>query len=325
MRADRALCALLVLAAGACDGRDLILGDPPAANGGGAGKGGGAGGAGGAEDAGTAGSAGDAGGAGSPAEPMFGEPRVIEELAVADSDDDDPSLSEDRLLLCFNSERDGGQGEEDIWCARRTATTVPWATPEPVQGLNSDRRETGIALSADGLSLWFSSDREDDARGLDVYTSRRSTRDAEWSTPERVESLSSDADDLVSAVDERALQLLLARRAREGDDDDYDVFISQRTAASGPWLTPQALADVNSDEEESDAFLAGGLTLLFTRDEDLVLARRPSLDAPFDRGTPIDELNSDGDDRDAWANAGLTYIVFSSNRNGTYLLYEAAR
>jgi WD40 repeat protein len=189
--------------------------------------------------------------------------------------------------------------------------------------LNSESRETGIALAPDGLSLWFSSDRED-SDTLDIYTSVRGARDASWPAPVRVAELSSADDDLVSSLDERGDLLLLARRVN--DDDDYDVWSSRRMAAGEPWQAPQPLAGVNTDDEESDAFWVGdGLRLIFTRDGDLMLAQRASLSEAFDRGTPMESLNSDDDDRDAWADAKLDYVIFSSDRDGPHRLYEAVR
>ena len=54
-----------------------------------------------------------------PPAPVFGAPRLIAEISTSDKPDDDPSLSADRLLLCFNSKREGGEGKEDVWCATR--------------------------------------------------------------------------------------------------------------------------------------------------------------------------------------------------------------
>jgi hypothetical protein len=113
---------------------------------------------------------------------------------------------------------------------------------------------------------------------------------------------------------------------RTDDDDDYDVWSVQRTAASEPWQAPQPVDAVNTDDEESDAFLVGsGLELIFTRDGDLMLSRRASVTAAFDAGSPIESLNSDDDDRDAWADATLSYVIFSSDRDGPDQLYEAVR
>jgi hypothetical protein len=261
----------------------------------------------------------------------FGEPRVIAALESEDESDDDPSLTEDRRLLCFNSKRDGGKGREDIWCTARADATAAWAAPEPQSDLNTDSRETGIALALDGLSLWFSSDRDGGSGGLDVYTATRATRDASWSAAVRVMELCSEEDDLVSSIDETGRSLFLARRAREieghdDSDDDYDVLVARRSTLTDSWQVPAVLDEINTDDEESDAFLVGpGLSLIFTRDEDLMLSRRSSLEASFDAGKAIDSLNSDDDDRDAWSDAAFDYIIFSSDRDGAYRLYEAER
>lgn len=303
-RSSLALC----LALAACQPTDLILGDgngaSPAPDGG-------------------ASPAPDAG-APAPPLPQFREPQPIPELASSDAQDDDPSLSADRLLLCFNSKRDGGAGKEDIYCTTRSAPGAAWAAPQPVSELNTKARETGIALSADGLRLWFSSDREGGAGGLDVYTAERSGRDAAFTDAVRVPELSSEDDDLVSSIDDTGRILLLARR--KNDDDDYDVLWAERSGLDQPWQAPRRIEEIDTDAEESDAFLVGvGLELIFTRDGDLVLARRSSLDAAFDSGSALESLNSDDDDRDAWSDPALDYVVFSSDRAGKHQLYEAER
>jgi len=109
-----------------------------------------------------------------PIVPELGAPRVIAAISGADSTDDDPSLSSDRLLLFFNSKREGGLGREDIWFAARDDAASEWRAPLAVPELNSDARETGIALAADGLQLWWSSDRPGGRAGS-TCTARRAT------------------------------------------------------------------------------------------------------------------------------------------------------
>jgi WD40-like Beta Propeller Repeat len=312
MRAEALVLLFVVLSA--CAGANLSLGDGRAAD---SGMGG------------TLPLDPDAG----PERTGFGPPRVIAELESDDVSDDDPSLTADLLLLCFNSKRDAGLGEEDVWCSRRARTDEAWGTPEPQTVLNSEHRETGIALSLDGLALWFSSDRAGDSNGLDVYLATRPTRDSAWSEPTRVPELSSQDDELVSSIDETGLRLMLARRTRtdsdddqDEDEDDYDILLAERTTLSEPWQAPSPVSELNTDQGESDAFLVGdGLALLFTRDADLMLAQRKTLDAGFDQVEALDVLNSDQHERDAWSNSAFTYIVFSSDRAGSFRLYESDR
>jgi hypothetical protein len=262
------------------------------------------------------------------APPGFGVPVLVQGLLPDDAGettDDDPSLTSDLLEMFFDSRRAGGAGREDVYETRRASPTEPWNPPEFVAALSSPSRETGIALTGDGLTLYFSSDREGGQGGLDIYVSRRSSRASgagSWSAPSPVPELSSTGDDLVSAVNPSGETLYLARR--DGEDDDYDLYVS--VLEGGVFSAPAALTELNTDDEESDAFPArGGLALVFTQSEDLVLSERATAGAPFGAPRPIDALNSDSDDRDAWTTPELDYVVFSSDRSGEYRLYEARR
>ncbi|HMI92414.1 MAG TPA: hypothetical protein VK509_13655 [Polyangiales bacterium] len=323
-------CWLLVAGLAGCGGENVVLGD-----GRDGGRAPGPHDAGDTRDAGDAGDAGalrDAGGARDgaigrdaslPIAPAFMPPRAIAEISGEDTTDDDPSLSSDRLLLYFNSRRDGGLGREDIWFAARDDAAAPWQAPTALPELNSDARETGIALAGDGLQLWWSSDREGGQGGLDVYRATRATRADAWSAPEPVAELSSPGDDLVSALSSDGAILLLARR--DDEDDDYDLYGAARSPTAA-FAAPEPLTELNSDDEESDGFLLGnGLQLIFTRDGDLMLAERPTRAAPFGAAVELATLNSEEDDRDAWSSDTLDYVVFSSDRTGSYLLYEATR
>jgi len=306
-RAPRSSALVLALAqaAYACSGEDVVLGDgratldaaaPPD----------------------TGAQPDDAGGA-----PAFSAPTAITAIATEDASDDDPSLSVDLTLLYFNSERPGGAGEEDVWLSARDASELAWQPPEPAAELNTESRETGIALAPDALTIWWSSDRAGGAGGLDVYMATRASRSDPWSSALLVAELSSAGDDLISAVADGERTVLLARR--DDDEDDYDLFTAQRPERDQPWDAPQPIAELNSDDEESDAFLlVGGSQLLFTRDGDLQLATRGPA-GPFAEPVALDSLNSDDDDRDAWAAEDFGYIVFSSDRSGAHLLYEASR
>lgn len=251
--------------------------------------------------------------------PEFEEPRLIEGLAADDAKDDDPALTADLLTLYFNSKREGGQGQEDIWLAERTSPRAPFAAPSPERALNTDQRETGIALAPDGLNLWFSSDRDGGAGGLDIYLATRARPGAAWSVA-RVAELCSAGDDLVSSLADGERTLFLARR--DDDDDDYDLFVARREERTQPFAAPTPIRALNSEREESDAFLlAGSAGLVFTRDEQLMRASGyPSEDGDV---VALSALNSDDDDRDAWFSGDLSYVVFSSDRSGDYRLYEA--
>jgi hypothetical protein len=257
--------------------------------------------------------------------PRFTEPTAIASIASPDAPDDDPSLTADLTQLYFNSRRAGSLGEdEDIWFSVRADPSAEWGAPQPADALNTEQRETGIALAADGLSILWSSDRPGGAGGLDVYIATRASRAAAWTDIARVAELSSAGDDLISALADGGRRALLARRANE--DGDYALFTAERSAPDAPFGAPAPIAELDADGEESDAFLlAGGTELLFTRGGDLYLAQRPAAGGPFGEPALVTDLNSDADDRDAWASDDFGYVVFSSERSGEHRLYEARR
>jgi hypothetical protein len=259
-----------------------------------------------------------------PLRPAYGTPVAIMALSGPDGKDDDPTFTSDRTLLFFNSTRSGGVDREDVWFAARGAIGEPFGAPAPVAELNTERRETGLALSPDGLTIWFSSDREGGAGGLDIYVATRNARSQSFGAPARVPALSSARDDLVSAIDPSLLTIYLARR--DDDDDDYDLFIAERSNVGLSFSAPRPIDELNTDDEESDAFGAqGGSALVFTREGDLHLARRSGPGQPFVEQPGLAELNSPRDDRDCWASDDLRYVIFASNRTDKYLLYEASR
>jgi hypothetical protein len=223
----------------------------------------------------------------------------------------------------FNSTRAGGAGREDLWFARRDTAREPWDSPEPATALNSDARETGSALSEDGLTIYWSSDREGGLGGLDVYTSERASLDAPWSEPQAVSALNESGDDLISAVLEEGRLALFARR---DGDADYSLWWARRQSASEPWASPEPIDEVSSGDGDTDPFLVReGRQLLFSREGDLQMAERAGLDAPFGQPSPLATLNSDSEDTDPWSDRDLTYVVFASDRTGEDRLYEARR
>lgn len=69
-----------------------------------------------------------------------------------------PAMSGDGAFLYFTSDRPGGRGGQDIWVARWDGAEYAW--PLPLTGrVNTVHDEVDPALSADGLILYFASNR----------------------------------------------------------------------------------------------------------------------------------------------------------------------
>lgn len=107
------------------------------------------------------------------ADGSWGAPEAVAELNAAGFNTMRPNISEDGLVIVFDSNRDGGQGGPDIWMASRASIDEPWSAPVNLgPEVNTASAETRPWLSADGTRLYFGSDREGPGT-LNLYVSHR--------------------------------------------------------------------------------------------------------------------------------------------------------
>lgn len=88
-----------------------------------------------------------------------------------------PKVRFDGREIFFTSDRPGGVGSYDIWRSTRQGNGQTWSPPEnlgPV--INSSRFDIALALSEDGTTLFFSSDRPGGFGSYDLYYATRSVR-----------------------------------------------------------------------------------------------------------------------------------------------------
>jgi hypothetical protein len=113
------------------------------------------------------------------ADGTFGPARLIPELS-SPTGDQRPIIRFDGLEIFFTSNRPGstpdalGNLTRDIWVASRNSVNEPWGTPEKLgPTVNTGFAEVQAYLSADGRTLFFSSDRPGGCGGGDLYMSTR--------------------------------------------------------------------------------------------------------------------------------------------------------
>jgi Tol biopolymer transport system component len=104
---------------------------------------------------------------------QFGTPMPLAGMSSS-AIDTDPTVSADELTLLFSTNRATNGGAHDLWMATRASRAEPFGQPSPVTEVNSDVTEMGPFLSADGATLYWSSDRPGGLGGLDLYQATRS-------------------------------------------------------------------------------------------------------------------------------------------------------
>ncbi len=270
----------------------------------------------------------------SPAPFHFDAPAPVAELA-SPSRTDNPTLTADLLEIFFTSDRQSGNG--DVWFATRASPAQPFGAPQPLDAVNTAGFETSAAISADGLTLWFGSDRAGGAGGVDVWMAQRPARGAPWSTPVDVVPLSSPADDIPRPPGQHGLVMPMAsaRPAPGNPAGVYQTYLAARATDGAPFAAPAPIAELDyADRSTVDGFLTDdGLTLFFSSSPaadgggdppgDLSVAWRRSTGEPFSVTQPLDDLNSAASERDPWLSPDGRTLYFTSDRSGVLQIYTA--
>ena len=268
----------------------------------------------------------------------FEVPQVVTELR-SDARTDNPTLTADLLEIFFTSDRTSGNG--DVWSARRSDVLHPFSPPAPVSEVNTSTFETSSAISADGLTLWFGSDRPTGVGTTDIWASSRPSRSAPWTTPLNVVALNTAAEDIPRPPGQHNLVMPLS--SKTASSAVYETFFATRPSTGAPFGTPVLVSDlVVPNRSTVDGFLTDdGLTLFYssapavapadgaTTDggmptADLYVAFRRSVTAPFTATQPLDDLNTPGDERDPFLTPDGKTLYFTSDRDGALNIYTAS-
>jgi hypothetical protein len=141
-----------------------------------------------------------------------------------------PTVSPDGLELYFsgwnqNNARPGGHGRADLWVTHRVTRDDPW--DEPVNlgpTVNTSAFDARPYLRADGLLLFFESERPGGFGDIDLYMMRRATISDSWTEPmnlgPKVNSPSSDESGFLSADG----STLYFHSDRPGGYGGYDIW-----------------------------------------------------------------------------------------------------
>jgi hypothetical protein len=215
----------------------------------------------------------------------------------------DPSLSADDLELYFNdgpppsmtgvTHRPGGYGGSDLWVSTRATRKDFWDEPMNLGPIiNTSAFEGNASLTADGLQMFFSSNRPEGYGDVDIYVTTRATTDDPWGTPVNLGPiLNTSYWDSDPEITPDGLTLLFSSW-RSGGYGGADLWITKRASTADPWSQPVNLGPtVNSTNEEGDPSLsADGSTLYFDRGT-FNLSRWDIWQASI---TPIVDFNGDG-------------------------------
>ena len=204
-----------------------------------------------------------------------------------------PNTSPDGLTLYFSSWQAGGLGEADLYVVTRASVGDPWAAPANLgQNVNSPGFEDGSQISADGLTLYFTSDRPGGSWDLDIWMTTRSTVSDPWTEAVNLGPNINTSEWEFGPYVLPGGRVMLFGSGRPGGIGGHDHWMARRKTASDPWGMPVNLGPIiNSEADDRCAFLAADGSVYFHSDrqgppESFDIWRAPVF--------PVVDLNKDG-------------------------------
>ncbi|HLC66908.1 MAG TPA: hypothetical protein VJK52_04675, partial [Candidatus Nanoarchaeia archaeon] len=141
--------------------------------------------------------------------------------------DDRPVIANDGNTLYFHS---NSGGNWDIYYAIRSDSSSPFSAPQQLNEVNSPAVELMGALSCDGRTIYFSSDRIGGMGSGDIYAATRIDTSSPFGSPLNLTEVNSsdyDSGDSISADD---LELYITRQPP--DTNNTDVYRATRADPS---------------------------------------------------------------------------------------------
>lgn len=160
------------------------------------------------------------------ADGVFGVATQVEELN-AGGDASEQTLTPDGLLVYFTSTRPGSFGA-DLWFAERSGPDDPFSEPRLAAELNTDLEDRGPGISADGLEIFFSSERPGGAGELDLWRATRPSRDQPFGPPENVAELNTVNDEVYPRLSADGSILYFNYDTETAGDLDANVWEARR-------------------------------------------------------------------------------------------------
>jgi hypothetical protein len=210
-----------------------------------------------------------------------------------------------------------------------------WSTPTNLAPVNSTVVDGCPAISRDGLSLYFASNRTGSYGGLDIYVTHRESLVDPWEAPVNLgTTINTTYNDLCPALSTDGHLLFFASN-RPGCGG-IDIYVSRRQDKSQDfgdrgWGPPQNLGcTVNSDKDDfgPNYFEVNDVGILYfnsNRDGgagglDIYEATREADDAfgipSFGPPAPVSELNTVSNDQQPSVRRDGLEVIFTSDRPG---------
>lgn len=134
------------------------------------------------------------------------------------------SLSPDGNVLFFASDRDGGQGNTDLYMVRKLPNGK-WSLAQNLGGVvNTPWGEDFPYMASDGKTLYFSSEGHNSMGGYDLFYTIWDAENNTFSTPKNIGFPINNTEDNMSICYTEANRVAYISTVREGGVGDLDIW-----------------------------------------------------------------------------------------------------
>jgi hypothetical protein len=157
------------------------------------------------------------------------KPINLENLNSA-ADEDDPHVGSSGLTLYYSS---NANKKFDILMSRRANQGQSWpagtAMGDSIRSETDDRSVFVTAENRFPQFLYFATKKDKKTTNFDIYVAVRQDRNAVFTSPTPINTISSEADELHPWLSANGKELYFSRRTKEG----WRVFVATRKEATG--------------------------------------------------------------------------------------------
>jgi hypothetical protein len=263
----------------------------------------------------------------------FGPPENLGPTINTEARECFSTISSDGLELYFfdlMELRTGGLGGWDIWVSRRHNLSEAWGEPVNLgPDINTEYDDGKPSISADGLTLYFCSNRPGGYGAFDLWMCTRATVTDPWSEPVNLgQPVNSKFDEIFPCVSTDGLELYFCEWDvfRPEGYGGGDIWVSKRATTDDPWGEPVNLGEaVNSSYYDSCPYLSPDGLMLFCHGfrpggpgpEDIWVSTRASTSDAWGSAVPLPEpINVTVTDGTAGISADGCTFYFASFRAG---------
>jgi len=222
--------------------------------------------------------------------------------------------------------------EEQLFVATRPDRGTLFSPAVPLANVHGVGKDGTPSISADGLSLYFFSERAGGSGDRDVWVAQRASVLDDFGTPIPVAEVNTPGSEYLPHIGPDGLTLTFSSD-RSGGAGAEDVWRATRATTADPFTNITNWGEINTSARDVGAVMSrDGLTVVFTSDRagglggnDIWIATRSDTAAAFDPAVNLAVANTIDSDLDVTLSADDHEIIFSSLRNGSRTLWRVWR